>query len=144
MKIKERLRLIPMLVDAYREARLQFETVKTENYHSTHPTLNFQRHNLAKIDAVKKAPTMTKGRRRTKQIVPIRISSGTIKPMQKSKRLSPSFSYDQRLIREFRAANSKSWNRLKSIQKKLRDVEKKVEGLKGELQRAEKSTDGDQ
>ena len=124
MSIKDRLRLIPMLVDAYREARVQIEAKQTMG-----PTPLVPVPNRPNSHAGKKKSLYTG--HKSRKIVATRIPNQ--KKQLNHKQSAPGavtvFSANHRLIRELRAANSKSWNRLDTIQKKLQDVEEKVDGV---------------
>ncbi len=128
MSIKDRLRLIPMLVDAYREARVQIEAKQTMG-----PTPLVPVPNRPNSHAGKKKSLYTG--RKPRKMVATRITTQKKRPKNKQSASGAVtiFSTNRRLIRELRAANSKSWNRLDTIQKKLQDVEEKVDGLKQEL-----------
>ena len=124
MSIKDRLRLIPMLVDAYCEARIQIEAKQTMG-----PTPLVPVPNRPNAHAGKKKSLYTG--HKSRKFVTTRIS--TQRKQSKNKQSAPGavtvFPTNRRLIRELRDANSKSWNRLVTIQKKLQDVEEKVDGV---------------
>ncbi|WP_157061902.1 hypothetical protein [Alicyclobacillus ferrooxydans] len=122
MPSRQRLRWIPMLIQAYRQAR-----ERTEIHHELTTVSSQSELPISRATSRKPARNSV----RTAQ-----SSRKTAKPQPRVRNtISPHGS--QRLIRELRTGNRKSWERLESIEQKIQHVESKIESLKEDLEQSQ-------
>ncbi len=132
-----RLRWIPMLVDAYREAQVRMAAAD-----NTKPALssNMVQRTSSTASASRTVPVMRK-RAASKQLAGAKQrtvkQNGIGRPKRQNQPLTP-----ERIMRELRSGHRKSWNRLDSIQQKLQAVGMKVDSLTDELKKVKQGEEG--